>query len=130
MRTETKNELRQQLNAALSKNARLEKEVSELAILDMPERLYLSTGDICLLLDFIEHAHAALKWDSERAEEKQEINISEASLQAMYKDECRMASLRRSINDQCRSKYEWNSMLQMHEAVSRIQDKDSEMTND
>jgi hypothetical protein len=130
MRTETKNELRQQLNSALSKTARLEKEVSELGILDMPERLYLSTGDICALLDLIEHAHASLKWDAERAEEKKDINISEPALQAMYKDECRMANLRRSIKDQCRSKYEWSSPLQMHEAVSRTEDKDSEMTND
>jgi hypothetical protein len=130
MRTETKNELRQQLNNALAKNRALEKEISQHEDLDAPERLHLSVSDVCALLDLIEHAHASLRWDAERAEEKGEINISAPALQAMYKDECRMANLRRSINDQCRYKYEWSSLLQTHEAVMETKDMPLEIAND
>jgi len=130
MRTETKNELRQQLNNALAKNRAMEKEISQHEDLDAPERLHLSASDVCALLDLILHAQASLNFDTMRHEERQELDISEASLAAMQKDNCRFASLERSIKDQCRGEYEWSSPLQTHEVITLREIELSEIAND
>tara|TARA_R100001015_G_C4467983_1_gene52629 strand:+ start:40 stop:432 length:393 start_codon:yes stop_codon:yes gene_type:complete len=130
MRTETKNELRQQLNNALADNRRLKKEVKQIQDLDMPERLYLSTGDICVLLDLILHDLSAVE-HYVMVQEEEGVSVSDAArLRAMYQYQCKISHLQQSIESQCRAKYEWNAPLQTHEAVSRTEDKDSEMTND
>ena len=129
MRTETKNELRQQLNNALAKNRRLEKDIALIQDFDMPERLYLSVSQVCDILDTIHHAHMSLRDDASNQEGDGQ-KISDDSLVAIYQKECRLSDLMQRIKDQCRSNYEFSSPLQTHEAVSRTEDKDSEMTND
>lgn len=130
MKTETKNELRQQLNNALAKNRRLEKEISVIQDFDMPERLYLSVSEVCALLDLIHRAHISLNFDAMRNEENQGLDISSASLAAIYKDQCRFSSLEKSIKDQCRGEYEWSSELQTHTAVHPTDDESLEIAND
>ena len=129
MRTETKNELRQQLNAALSKNRRLEKEISDIQSLGMPERLYLMPSQVCATLDAVDHSHRSLRADA-RNLEGDEKTVSDDSLTAIYQKECRLNDLMRAIKDQCLSRYEFVSQLQTHAAVSMDEDEDSEATND
>ena len=129
MRTETKNELRQQLKTALSKNRRLEKEISEIQNLGMPERLYLMPSQVCDVLDAIDHVHRSLRDDAGNMEGEKKI-VSDDSLIAIYQKECRLNDLMREIKDQCLSRYKFSTKLQTHAAVSMDEDEDSEATND
>ena len=129
MRTETKNELRQQLNNALATNRRLEKEICDIQNLGMPERLYLMPSQVCDILDAIDHAHRSLR-DDARNLEGEKKTVSDDSLIAIYQKECRLNDLMRAIKDQCLSRYEFISELQTHAAVSVDEDEDSEATNE
>ena len=129
MKTETKNELRQQLNNALAKNRRLEKEISLIQEFDMPERLHLSVSHVCDILDTIQHAQLSLRDDASKQEGDGQT-ISDDSLVAIYQKECRLNDLMRAIKDQCLSKYEFSSELQTHEAVPRTDDESLEIAND
>ena len=129
MKTETKNELRKQLKTALSKNRRLEKEISQIQNLGMPERLYLMPSQVCDILDAIDHAHRSLR-DDARNLEGEKKTVSDDSLIAIYQKECRLDDLMKGIKDQCLSRYEFSSELQTHAAVSMDEDEDSEATND
>mgnify|MGYP001167921212 CR=1 FL=1 len=129
MRTETKNELRQQLNNALATNRRLEKEISLIQEFDMPERLYLSVSQVCDILDTIHHAHLSLRDDASN-QEGDDQTISDDSLVAIYQKECRLNDLMQRIKDQCRSKYEFSSPLQTHAAVPPTDDESLEIAND
>jgi hypothetical protein len=129
MRTETKNELRQQLNNALATNRRLEKEISLIQEFDMPERLYLSVSQVCDILDTIHHAHMSLR-DDARKQEGDGQAISDDSLVAIYQKECRLSDLMQRIKDQCRSRYEWSAPLQTHAAVPPTDDESLEIAND
>tara|TARA_R100000234_G_scaffold118881_1_gene100367 strand:+ start:460 stop:849 length:390 start_codon:yes stop_codon:yes gene_type:complete len=129
MKTETKKELRQQLNNALAKNRRLEKEISLIQEFDMPERLYLSVNQVCDILDTIQHAQLSLRDDASKQEGDGQT-ISDDSLVAIYQKECRLNDLMQRIKDQCRSKYEFSAPLQTHEAVPLTDDESLEITND
>ena len=129
MKTETKNELRKQLKTALSKNRRLEKEISQIQNLGMPERLCLMPSQVCDVLDAIDHAHRSLREDARNMEGEKKI-VSDDSLIAIYQKECRLDDLMKGIKDQCLSGYEFSSELQTHEAVFKDEDEDSEATND
>ena len=129
MKTETKNELRQQLNNELAKNRRLEKEISVIQEFDMPERLYLSVNQVCDILDTIQHAQLSLRDDASKQEGDGQT-ISDDSLVAIYQKECRLNDLMQRIKDQCRSKYEFSAPLQTHEAVPLTDDESLEITND
>ena len=129
MKTETKKELRQQLNNALAKNRRLEKEISVIQEFDMPERLYLSVSQVCDILDTIQHAQLSLRDDASKQEGDGQT-ISDDSLVAIYQKECRLNDLMQRIKDQCRSKYEFSAPLQTHEAVPLTDDESLEITND
>ena len=130
MKTETKNELRQQLNNALADNQRLKKEISQIQDFDMPERLYLSVSQVCILLDLILHDLSAAE-HYVMVQEEEGVSVSDASrLRAMYQHECKISHLKQSIESQCRSKYEWSSVLQTHEAVIETKDMPLEIAND
>ena len=129
MRTETKNELRQQLNNALAKNRRLEKDIALIQEFDMPERLYLSVSQVCDILDTINHAHMSLR-DDARDQEGEFKTVSGDSLVAIYQKECRLSDLMQRIKDQCRSKYEFSTELQTHAAVPPTNDESLEIEND
>ncbi|MAN64514.1 MAG: hypothetical protein CMI60_21500 [Parvibaculum sp.] len=121
MRTETKAELRQRLKNALSENGKLKETIRETQNLSLPEQFELSSAQVGALLDLIEHAHSSLRYDSEVHEGKQGelayYSVSEDALRAIYQSESRLADLRKTVKKQCRSSYQWNSMLQTHEVI-------------